>query len=76
MRPQVVADLVDRLLEGVPQEMRPAFEAAAVLRYFNVEALNALLESGNTRHSMPSCGAGHSFVHVGKDWPFTTQCAR
>jgi len=47
VRPQVVADLVDRLLEGVPQEMRPAFEAAAVLRYFNVEILNALLESGN-----------------------------
>ena len=47
VRPQVVADLVDRLLEGVPQEMRPAFEAAAVLRYFNVEVLNALLESGN-----------------------------
>ena len=47
VRPQVVADLVDRLLEGVPQDMRPAFEAAAVLRYFNVEVLNALLESGN-----------------------------
>src|SRR5207302_739944 len=41
------ADLVDRLLEGVPQEMRPAFESAAVLRYFNVESLNALLENGN-----------------------------
>jgi tetratricopeptide (TPR) repeat protein len=47
VRPQVVADLVDRLLEGVPSEMRPAFESAAVLRYFNVEALSALLENGN-----------------------------
>ncbi|HEX9132190.1 MAG TPA: hypothetical protein VF844_07850 [Ktedonobacteraceae bacterium] len=47
VRPQVVADLVDRLLEGVSQEMRPAFESAAVLRYFNVEALCALLENGN-----------------------------
>jgi hypothetical protein len=47
VRPQVVADLVDRLLEGVPQEMRPAFEAAAVLRYFNVEALDALLDNSN-----------------------------
>jgi hypothetical protein len=46
VRPQVVADLVDRLLEGVPQEMRPAFETAAVLRYFNVDALSALLENG------------------------------
>jgi hypothetical protein len=43
----VVADLADRLLEGVPQEMRPAFEAAAVLRYFNVDAVHALLEGGN-----------------------------
>jgi len=46
VRSQVVGDLVDRLLEGVPQEMRPAFEAAAVLRYFNVDALGALLENG------------------------------
>lgn len=44
VRPQVVADLVDRLLEGVPQETRPAFEVAAVLRYFNVEALGTLLD--------------------------------
>ena len=47
VRPQVVADLVDRLLEGVPQEMCPAFESAAVLRYFNVEALSALLFRSN-----------------------------
>ena len=37
VRPQVVADLVDRLLEGVPPDIRPAFESAAVRRYFNVE---------------------------------------
>lgn len=47
VRPQVVADLVDRLLEGVPQEMRPAFEVAAVLRYFNTDVLQALLDSGD-----------------------------
>jgi tetratricopeptide (TPR) repeat protein len=47
VRPQVVADLADRLLEGVPQETRPAFEAAAALRYFNVDALGAILEGGN-----------------------------
>ncbi len=47
VRPQVVADLVDRLLEGVPQTMRPAFEAAAVLRYCNVDALRALLNDGD-----------------------------
>jgi tetratricopeptide (TPR) repeat protein len=47
VRPQVVADLVDRLLEGVPQAMRPAFETAAVLRFFNVDALGAMLDEGN-----------------------------
>jgi ATP/maltotriose-dependent transcriptional regulator MalT len=39
----VVADLADRLLQGVPVEMRPAFEAAAVLRTFNADSLGALL---------------------------------
>ena len=43
---QVVADLADRLLEGVSPEMRPAFEAAAVLRYFNADSLRALLDEG------------------------------
>jgi tetratricopeptide (TPR) repeat protein len=47
MRPQVVADLADRLLEGVPKEMRPAFETAAVLRYFNVDVLGALPVGGD-----------------------------
>lgn len=47
VRPQVVADLADRLLEGVSQEMRPAFEAAAVLRYFDVDALGTLLDGDN-----------------------------
>lgn len=43
-----VADLADRLLEGVPAEMRPAFEAAAVLRYFNVDSLAAVLDGTDT----------------------------
>jgi tetratricopeptide (TPR) repeat protein len=47
VRPQVVADLVERLLEGVPPEMQPAFEATAVLRYFNADALRALLDGGD-----------------------------
>ena len=47
VKPQVVADLVDRLLEGVPPDMQPALEAAAVLRYFNADALRALLDSGD-----------------------------
>ncbi|NIO71189.1 MAG: tetratricopeptide repeat protein [Anaerolineae bacterium] len=47
VRPQVVADLVDRLLEGGPPEMRPAFEVAAVLRYFNADSLQMLLDGGD-----------------------------
>jgi tetratricopeptide (TPR) repeat protein len=60
VRPQVVADLVDRLLEGVPSDLRPAFESAAVLRYFNVEALSALLENG---------GAEALYAEL-RRWPF------
>jgi tetratricopeptide (TPR) repeat protein len=60
VRPQVVADLADRLLEGVPPAMRPVFEVAAVLRYFNVESLQALLEEGST---------GELYAEL-RRWPF------
>jgi len=60
VRPQVVADLVDRLLEGVPPEMQPAFEAAAVLRYFNADSLRALLDGG---------GADTLYAEL-RRWPF------
>jgi len=60
VRPQVVVDLVDRLLEGVPQEMRPAFEVAAVLRYFNADALQALLGGS---------GADRLYAEL-RRWPF------
>jgi len=43
VRPKVAADLAERVLEDVPPEMRPAFEIAAALRFFNVETLQALL---------------------------------
>jgi len=43
VKPQVVADLVDRLMEGTPPEMRPVLEAAAALRWFNKELLRELL---------------------------------
>jgi ATP/maltotriose-dependent transcriptional regulator MalT len=57
----VVADLADRLLQGVPADMRPAFEAAAVLRTFNAESLGALLG-----------GAGVEALHDEiRRWPFT-----
>ena len=42
VRPQVVADLVDRLLEGVPPALVPLLEAAAALRWFNRDLLQAI----------------------------------
>ncbi len=42
VKPQVVADLVDRLLEGVPAELVPILEAAAALRWFNKDILRAV----------------------------------
>lgn len=61
VRPQVIADLVDRLLEGVPQEIQPAFEAAALFRYFNVDALSAVLENSKPEQVYAEL----------RRWPFT-----
>ena len=43
IKPQVGADLVDRLMQGVPQELRSALEAAAIVRWFNRDILALLL---------------------------------
>jgi len=42
VKAEVVADLVDRLKEGVPAEMTPVLEAAAAVRWFNKEILRAV----------------------------------
>ena len=42
VKAEVVADLVDRLKEGVPEEMTPALEAAATVRWFNKDILRAV----------------------------------
>ncbi len=47
VRPKVVADLAERVLEDVNPMLRPAFEVAAALRLFNVETLQALLGGEN-----------------------------
>lgn len=47
VKPQVSADLVDRLLESVPQSLLSALEAAAVLRWFNRDLISALLNRKN-----------------------------
>ncbi|HCO03652.1 MAG TPA: hypothetical protein DIT48_09900 [Actinobacteria bacterium] len=61
--PRAVADLADRLLEGVPQETRPAFEAAAILRYFQSDSLGALLDGGDSE------GAAKFYDEL-RRWPF------
>ena len=42
VKAEVVADLVDRLKEGVPAEMTPVLEAAATVRWFNKNVLCAV----------------------------------
>ena len=42
IKAEVVADLVDRLKEGVPEEMTPVLEAAATVRWFNKDVLCAV----------------------------------
>jgi tetratricopeptide (TPR) repeat protein len=59
--PRVVAELAELLLRGVPDETRPAFEAAAVLRTFNADSLGALLGGA-------SAGALYDEL---RRWPFT-----
>jgi tetratricopeptide (TPR) repeat protein len=46
VKPQVVADLVDRILEGVPESLRPLLEAAASVRWFNKDILKAVTGKG------------------------------
>lgn len=58
--PGAVADMADRLIQDVSAELRPAFEAAAVLRYFNVDSLGALLGAEATS----------VFTEL-RRWPFT-----
>lgn len=42
IKPRVVADLVDRLTNDIPERMRSALKAAAALRWFNLELLRAV----------------------------------
>lgn len=44
IKAQVVADLVDRLLEAVPNHIERLIEAAAILRWFDQSVLEAVLE--------------------------------
>ncbi len=49
VKAEVVADLVDRLMEGVPKELKPAVEAAAIVRWFDQPVLRAVLKQDDVR---------------------------
>lgn len=51
IRPEIVANLVDRLMEGVPKELAPVLETAAVVRWFDQPILRATLGQPDVRDS-------------------------
>ena len=49
VKAEIVANLVDRLMEGVPSSLIPALEAAAVVRWFDQPILRAVTEQEDVR---------------------------
>jgi tetratricopeptide (TPR) repeat protein len=49
VKPEIVANLVDRLMEGVPKGMVPALEAAAIVRWFDQPILRAVMAQEDVR---------------------------
>ncbi|CAG0981246.1 hypothetical protein ANRL4_01885 [Anaerolineae bacterium] len=49
VKPEVVANLVDRLTEGVSSTLVPALEAAATVRWFNQPILRAVMKQDDVR---------------------------
>ena len=49
VKPEIVANLVDRLMEGVPNELIPALEAAAIVRWFDQPILRAVMKQDDVR---------------------------
>ena len=45
--PKVVEDLAKRLMEGVPEEFKPALRAAATLRWFDEPTLRAVMQKND-----------------------------
>lgn len=62
LKPKVVSDLIDRLLEDVAEDMKKAFKASSILRYFNVDSLKALIPDGDTNKLYGEL----------KQWPFVS----
>jgi tetratricopeptide (TPR) repeat protein len=49
VKPEIVANLVDRLMEGVPKAMVPALESAAAVRWFDQPILRAVMAQEDVR---------------------------
>ncbi|MBM3131042.1 MAG: hypothetical protein FJ009_20745 [Chloroflexi bacterium] len=49
VKAEIVANLVDRLMEGVPKELIPALEAAAIVRWFDQPILRAVTGLADVR---------------------------
>lgn len=49
VKPRVIADLVDRLMEGVPSALIPALESAAIVRWFEQPILRAVMKQDDVR---------------------------
>ena len=49
VKAEIVANLVDRLMEGVPSSLIPALEAAAIVRWFDQPILRAVLNKEDVR---------------------------
>ncbi len=49
VKAEIVANLVDRLIEGVPSTLIPALEAAAVVRWFDQPILRAVMKQDDVR---------------------------
>ena len=49
VKAEIVANLVDRLTEGVPSALIPALEAAAVVRWFDQPILRAVMDKDDVR---------------------------
>jgi tetratricopeptide (TPR) repeat protein len=50
IKAEIVANLVDRLMEGVPSALIPALEAAAVVRWFDQPILRAVTKQEDVRN--------------------------